>query len=123
MNVVFRGSVVGAARLRSPDVRSSRACRRPRRDRRGEGEELPARLEDSTSEAAPTYLADWRPVHGERGSDVGRRNRNTRAAVHRRNDGRVQTVVQARVDLPDVDFPSTRYFWTVVPVAFQTNPT
>ena len=26
-------------------------------------------------------------------------------------------VTGAKVDLPDVDFPSTRYFWTVVPVA------
>ena len=34
-----------------------------------------------------------------------------------------QTVVQAKVDLPDIDFPSTRYYWTVVPVDFQYNPT
>ena len=26
----------------------------------------------------------------------------------------------ARVDLPDIDFPSTRYYWTVVPVELRT---
>ena len=31
------------------------------------------------------------------------------------------TVVGTRVDLPDIDFPTTRYYWTVVPVVWAVN--
>lgn len=33
-----------------------------------------------------------------------------------------ETPVGTRVSLPDIDFPTTRYYWTVVPVQFETNP-
>ena len=31
------------------------------------------------------------------------------------------SVVGTRVDLPDIDFPTTRYYWTVVPVVWALN--
>jgi hypothetical protein len=37
-------------------------------------------------------------------------------------DSTTRSVTAARVDLPDIDFPSTRYWWTVVPVGvFQDS--
>jgi len=34
-----------------------------------------------------------------------------------------QVVTAAKVDLPDLNFPTTRYYWTVVPVVIYVDPT
>lgn len=95
VNIVFRSSVVGspafAPRLTGPL-------------------ELPDTLEDielaelgalgaGSTEGAKSYMHDGTPVtSNETVSEEGRR---------------------ARVDLPDVDAKTTRYFWTVVPVGIE----
>jgi hypothetical protein len=122
VNIVFKGSVVGspsfAPRTSGPlqlpedaekiESVKSRAFPRALPDYENEGDNL-------------TWTSDWRKV-------VSSETIQATTAVSAGtapSDAPVDesaTVVQARVDLPDVDFPSTRYYWTVVPVAFMVNP-
>ena len=96
VNVVFRGSVVGgpayAPRISGPlDLPTNQ-------------EELDAALggilPSAKSENAKTYMADGTPVTASETWDA--------------ND-------TVRVDLPDVDTATTRYFWTVVPVGINVG--
>jgi hypothetical protein len=91
VNVVFRGSVVGGPAY-APRV--SGPLKLPANQ-----EELDLALAgilpSAKSETAKTYMADGTPLTASETSGA---------------DDRV------RVDLPDVDSSSTRYFWTVVPV-------
>ena len=91
VNVVFRGSVVGGPAY-APRVSG------PLKLPTSQGEldvALAGILPSAKSETAKTYMADGTPMTAS--ETVGA-------------DDRV------RVDLPDVDTSSTRYFWTVVPV-------
>ena len=96
VNVVFRGSVVGgpayAPRISGPlDLPTNQ-------------EELDVALAgilpSAKSESAKTYMADGTPVTASETWDA--------------ND-------TVRVDLPDVDASTTRYFWTVVPVGINVG--
>ena len=91
MNVVFRGSVVGGPAY-APRV--SGPLKLPTNQ-----EELDVALAgvlpSAKSETAKTYMADGTPM--------------TASETFGADD-------RVRVDLPDVDTSSTRYFWTVVPV-------
>ena len=96
VNAVFRGSVVGgpayAPRISGPlDLPTNQ-------------EELDAALggilPSAKSENAKTYMADGTPVTASETWDA--------------ND-------TVRVDLPDVDTSTTRYFWTVVPVGINVG--
>lgn len=97
VNVVFKGSVVSgpafAPRLSGPL-------------------KLPTTLEEledallgvlprASSETAKTFMADGTPVVS--------------------NETLADGTTGARVDLPDVDAKTTRYFWTVVPVGFEVT--
>src|SRR4029077_7804779 len=57
----------------------------------------------------------WRPIVSNEVADGG----GTTAGAATTDES--ATVVGTRVDLPDIDFPTTRYFWTVVPVTWQVN--
>jgi hypothetical protein len=91
VNVVFRGSVVGGPAY-APRV--SGPLKLPANQ-----EELDLALAgilpSAKSETAKTYMADGTPLTASETSGAEDR---------------------VRVDLPDVDSSSTRYFWTVVPV-------
>jgi hypothetical protein len=91
VNVVFRGSVVGGPAY-APRV--SGPLKLPTNQ-----EELDAALAgilpSAKSETAKTFMADGTPM--------------TASETFGADD-------RVRVDLPDVDTSSTRYFWTVVPV-------
>jgi hypothetical protein len=91
VNVVFRGSVVGGPAY-APRV--SGPLKLPTNQ-----EELDVALAgilpSAQSETAKTYMADGTPLTASETSGAEDR---------------------VRVDLPDVDSSSTRYFWTVVPV-------
>jgi hypothetical protein len=97
VNVVFRGSVVGgpafAPRLSGP-------LKLP-----GTVQELEdaafETLPSSTSEGAKTFMADGTPLTSS--ETVGEESPT------------------AKVDLPDIDAKTTRYFWTVVPVGIQVS--
>jgi len=120
VNVVFRGSVVGSSAfaprtsgpLKLPEDETAIAT--------ASSKPFPRSTPDAASEGSGlTWSADWRPLTATESSST------TTAATPPPTDGPTdesQTVVQARVDLPDIDFPSTRYFWTVVPVVYAVNP-
>jgi hypothetical protein len=96
VNTVFRGSVVGgpafAPRISGPLGLPTNQ------------EELDSALggilPSAKSETAKTYMADGTPVNASE------------------TEGTDATV---RVDLPDVDTSTTRYFWTVVPVGINVD--
>jgi hypothetical protein len=96
VNVVFRGSVVGAPAF-APRINGP--LKLPPND-----EDLAAAingiLPSAFNENAKTYSADTTPVAAteDYGADA-----------------------PARVDLPDLDFKTTRYYWTVVPVAIAVD--
>ena len=88
------------------------------------------------SPTAREWSNDWRPIvsneiaqtpAGSSGSSGGT---SGSAVVERLRSGSTSsagpvdessTVVGTRVDLPDIDFPTTRYYWTVVPVVWAVN--
>jgi len=127
VNIVFKGSVTGSP---SFAPRTSGPLRLPTSadDVGAAGAKtFPQALPDASSEGANiTWSADWRPMTASETlstSTTGTTTTGTSTATTDAPADESQSVVQARVDLPDIDFPSTRYYWTVVPVQFQTNPT
>jgi hypothetical protein len=96
VNAVFRGSVVGGPAY-APRVSG------PLKLPANQGEldvALAGILPSAKSETAKTYMADGTPVSASETWGEGDR---------------------VRVDLPDVDTSSTRYFWTVVPVGIVVD--
>ena len=129
VNVVYRGAVVGSP---SYAPRTSGPLALPSDDSaivEAKGKAFPQATPDGKAEGT-TFSADWRPLvtnetqASDAGSTAGSSSGSTGSTGSTTGapSDESQTVIQARVDLPDVDFPSTRYYWTVVPVAFRTNP-
>jgi hypothetical protein len=119
VNIVFKGSVTGSPAfaprtsgpLKLPTTLSDVAIY--------EARTFPHAISDDKAEPADvSWSADWRPLLASENLSASTATPPPDAPVDES-----QTVVQAKVDLPDIDFPSTRYFWTVVPVDFQENPT
>ncbi len=105
VNVVFRGSVVGGPAF-AP--RTSGPIKLP-----GNYDELDLAmvgvLPSAKDEAAATFSADgFELTSNESSADTGSASASATAAP-------------VRVDLPDVDSQTTRYFWTVVPVGINVN--
>ncbi len=121
VNVVFRGSVIGSPAF-AP--RTSGPLKLPADEAAiaaAEARAFPKAIPDDAVEGVElTWLSDWRPVIAS--ETLSATTAPAPAPGTEAPTDESQTVVQARVDLPDVDFRSTRYFWTVVPVAFQQNP-
>lgn len=125
VNVVFRGSVVGSPAfaprttgpLALPADPATFTTAAPKT-------KVPA---DGTSEG-PTYGTDWRSVVASEtrstdaaGSSAGSAGSGSNGAVETGPVDESLTLLGSRVDLPDIDFPTTRYYWTVVPVTISTN--
>ncbi len=105
VNVVFRGSVVGGPAF-AP--RTSGPIKLP-----GNYDELDLAmvgvLPSAKDETAATFSADgFDLTSNESSADTGNASASGVAAP-------------VRVDLPDVDSQTTRYFWTVVPVGINVN--
>jgi hypothetical protein len=119
VNIVFKGSVVGSPAF-AP--RTSGPLKLPTSDvevANFEARTFPHAISDDKAEPADvSWSADWRPVLASENITTSAEPVATEGPVDES-----QTVVQAKVDLPDIDFPSTRYYWTVVPVDFVYNPT
>jgi hypothetical protein len=98
VNVVFRGSVTGSPAF-APRVNGP--LKLP-----ATSEELDAALFEilpsAQSETAKTFTADTYPIVSNETFEDGR--------------------TLLRVDLPDLDVRTTRYYWTVVPVVILVNP-
>lgn len=107
VNVVYRGAVVGSPAY-APRATGPLA--------------LPFSDED-IDKAVSRYLADANSEGDMRSADGAKIVTNesvtapTGAVASAGSDDGFELVTGAKVDLPDVDFPSTRYYWTVVPVA------
>jgi hypothetical protein len=102
VNVVYRGAVVGSPAY-APRATGPLA--------------LPFSDED-VDKALTQYLRDANDEGDMRSADGAKivTNETVTAASETGGEG-FELVSGAKVDLPDVDFPSTRYYWTVVPVA------
>jgi hypothetical protein len=98
VNVVFRGSVVGSPAF-APRVNGP--LKLPRNQAELD-EALLKVLPNDKTEVAKTFSADTFPIVSNETFSEDRK--------------------LLRVDLPDLDRDSTRYFWTVVPVAIIVNP-
>ncbi len=97
VNVVFRGSVVGGPAF-AP--RASGPLKLPANQDELDFA-LAGILPGALSETAKTYTAEGIPLTS--------------------NETRADQTATARVDLPDVDARTTRYFWTVVPVGIEVS--
>ncbi|MGL6278709.1 MAG: hypothetical protein ACRC50_04040 [Gaiella sp.] len=119
VNIVFRGSVVGSPAfaprttgpLALPTDPTSFETAPPK-------SKVPP---DGTSEGT-TFGNDWRAVVSSETRSAETSTGGTPATGS--EAGPVDeslTLVGSKVDLPDIDFPTTRYYWTVVPVTVATN--
>ena len=113
VNIVYKGSIVGS----------------PAYAPRTSG---PLRFEDDLwahSRRLSASRTQFRTAHRRQGSGrtTGARSSPTRSPLRPRaaprttarpasDDESATAWSAARVDLPDIDFPTTRYYWTVVPV-------
>ena len=134
VNIVFRSSIVGSPAY-AP--RTSGPLQLPLKEQIMSAIDSTGVLPDVPRGQAPTtkeWTTDWRPIvtnesqvtastsssgSGATGSG-GSTASDPNAASG--NPDESQTVVGATVDLPDIDFPTTRYYWTVVPVIWAEYP-
>jgi hypothetical protein len=122
VNIVFRGSVVGSPAFapRTTGPLALPADPTPFQTAAPKSK-VPA---DGTSEG-PTYGSDWRSVVSSETrtaeAPAGATSGSTTGSTETGPVDESQTLVGSKVDLPDIDFPTTRYYWTVVPVAIATN--
>lgn len=98
VNVVFRGSVVGSPAF-APRINGPLALPRNQAEL---DKALVGVLPNAKTENAKTFTADTFPLVSNETFDESRS--------------------LLRVDLPDLDVRTTRYFWTVVPVGIVVNP-
>jgi hypothetical protein len=99
VNVVFRGSVVGSPAF-APRINGPLALPRNQEDL---DKALFGVLPNGQTETAKTYTADTFPL-----------------VSNETFEGETRSLL--RVDLPDLDVRTTRYYWTVVPVVIMVNP-
>jgi hypothetical protein len=82
--------------------------------------------------AAKEWSTDWRPIVSNEvtlaaptsGAAGGSGGAAGGGATTGPTDGTIDEstgFIGTRVDLPDIDFPTTRYYWTVVPVIWAVN--
>ena len=112
VNVVYRGPAVGGPGYapRTAGPLKLPATKGDLDDAISDGAILPMSKGD---EGAPTYGADYVPfVTNEAVKSAAK---DSKAAEGTSADPS-QLVKGAKVDLPDTGFPTTRYYWTVVPV-------
>jgi hypothetical protein len=98
VNVVFRGSVVGGPAF-APRINGPLALPKNQEEL---DKALFSVLPNAQTETAKTYTADTFPLVS--------------------NETFEESRSLLRVDLPDLDVRTTRYFWTVVPVVIVVNP-
>lgn len=127
VNIVFKGSIVGGPAF-APRTTGPLALP-------GDGgqtlQNAPAKSSvpaDGGSEGA-TFGNDWRVVVSSEtrtggaagGTSSGSTPTTGGTGSTTTNPDESATLLGSRVDLPDIDFPTTRYYWTVVPVMLATN--
>jgi len=129
VNIVYRGSIVGSPAY-APRTSGPLAM--------GSLEWAQAQASLSFPHAIPDgnptekeYSNDWRVITsnealqtsatGSGGSSGSSTGSGSGATDPNAPKDESATVVGTRVDLPDIDFPTTRYYWTIVPVVWAVN--
>jgi hypothetical protein len=116
VNMVFRGPVVGSPAY-AP--RATGPLKLPANDTDLTGA-FTNFLPDANSEG-PTYGADGEAITtNESVSDAGSSDSSKGGSGSGSSDSS-RIVNGAKVDLPDLNFPTTRYYWTVVPVVIVSD--
>lgn len=123
VNVVFRGSIVGSPAFAPRTTGPLAMPADPTAVR--SAPPFTSVIPDATSEGS-TFGADWRALVASEAkasaAATGGTGTGTGTTTDPGTTDESLTLLDARVDLPDIDFPSTRYYWTVVPVVFRTSP-
>jgi hypothetical protein len=115
VNIVFKGSIVGSPAF-APRTSGPLAMGVDTWAVTQAGLSFPHAIADGPP-AAPEWSNDWRPiVSNEISTGTG-----ATATAPGTDVDESATVIGTRVDLPDIDFPTTRYYWTIVPVTWQVN--
>jgi hypothetical protein len=123
VNIVFRGSITGSPAFAPRTTGPLALPTDP-----ASFSSVPAKSKvpaDGTSEGS-TYGTDWRAVTASetRTAETGGTSGSSGTTTPSAPTGPVDessSLLGSKVDLPDIDFPTTRYYWTVVPVTFATN--
>jgi hypothetical protein len=115
VNIVYKGSIVGSpafAPRTSGPLRFSDAGWAASQSALA----FPHAVPDGTPQA-DEWSNDWRKITSNEIPLAAAGGTTTAPST----DDESATVVGTRVDLPDIDFPTTRYYWTVVPVTWKVN--
>ena len=119
VNVVYRGPVVGSPAY-AP--RTTGPLKLPTDDTAFQAAQT-GFLPDSPSGEGPTYGADGLAITtNEATTGSGSAGTTAAASGSAGTTDPNQIVVGAKVDLPDLNFPTTRYYWTIVPVVIFVDP-
>jgi len=133
VNVVYKGSLVGSPAW-APRTSGPLAIGDPTWALGQAKLDFPHAIADGTP-SAQEWSNDWRPIvsneipetNGATGSSSGSSSGGSSSGSTGSGSGtgssgdESASVIGTRVDLPDIDFPTTRYYWTVVPVIWQVN--
>ena len=115
VNIVYKGSIVGSpafAPRTSGPLRFEDDVWAASQQVRG----FPHAVPDGTP-LAREWSNDWRPIVSNEVPLTASGATTTAPA----SDDESTKVIGTRVDLPDIDFPTTRYYWTIVPVTWKVN--
>jgi len=116
VNVVFRGAVVGGPAY-AP--RTSGPLKLPTSDT-----ELQLALTSFASSAAsegPTFGADGASISTNEAAAASSSSSTTTSTSSSSSSSAPAAPSGAKVDLPDLNFPTTRYYWTIVPVVLTVD--
>ncbi len=119
VNVVFRGAVIGSPAY-AP--RTTGPLKLPTDDTSFSAAQT-SFLPDSPSGEGPTFAADGTALTtNEVASSAGAAGTTAATSGSAGTSDPNQLVTGAKVDLPDLNFPTTRYYWTIVPVVIFVDP-
>jgi uncharacterized membrane protein YgcG len=137
VNIVYKGSIVGSPAY-APRTSGPLAMGDLNWAITQAGLSFPHAVPDGTP-TAKEWSNDWRPITsnevaatagGSSGGTGGSSGTSGSSSSSSGGSGsstgggtidESASVVGTRVDLPDIDFPTTRYYWTVVPVVWAVN--
>ncbi len=120
VNIVYKGSIVGSPAF-APRTSGPLALGAASWAVSQAALAFPHAIADGTP-SAPEWSNEWRPiVSNEVVPAAAAAGTPTGGATTGADPDESASFVGTRVDLPDIDFPTTRYYWTIVPVTWQVN--
>src|SRR5262249_49101425 len=125
VNTVYRGSIVGSPAY-APRTSGPLAMGDLTWAVAQAAKDFPHAVKDGNP-AAKEWSNDWRPITSNEALQTAAAGASsTGSSSDTSGDSGAPkdesaSVIGTRVDLPDIDFPTTRYYWTVVPVVWAVN--